>query len=63
MLSEVQHQEQSMEDTLQSPQIEEMMDFENLAGLDLATLKRQLKLPIRGPIKKGSADSRSGTWP
>merc|ERR1719400_2924153 len=39
------------------------MDFENLAGLDLATLKRQLKLPIRGPNKRASADSRSGTWP
>ena len=63
MLSEVQHQEQSMEDTLQSPQIEELMDFENLAGLDLATLKRQLNIPIRGPNKRGSADSRSGTWP
>ena len=42
---------------------EQNMDFENLAGLDLATLKRQLRLPIiRGSPKRGS-DSRSGTWP
>jgi len=42
---------------------EQNMDFENLAGLDLATLKRQLRLPIiRGSPKRGS-NSRSGTWP
>ena len=42
--------------------VDEDMDFENLAGLDLATLKKQLRLPIRGSPKRGS-DSRSGTWP
>ena len=42
--------------------LDEQMDFESLAGLDLATLKRQLRSPTRGSSKRGS-DSRSGTWP
>ena len=60
-------EEQQQEDTTDTSTVvhfdEQNMDFENLAGLDLATLKRQLRLPIiRGSPKRGS-DSRSGTWP
>ena len=52
------------QDTMDTSSVhfDEQMDFENLAGLDLATLKRQLRSPIRGSPKRGS-DSRSGTWP
>ena len=58
-------EEQQQQDTMDTNIVhfDEQMDFENLAGLDLATLKRQLRLPIiRGSPKRGS-DSRSGTWP
>ena len=57
-------QQQQQQDTMDTTIVhfDEQMDFENLAGLDLATLKRQLRMPIRGSPKRGS-DSRSGTWP
>ena len=58
-------EEQQQQDTMDTTVVhfDDQTDFENLAGLDLATLKRQLRLPIiRGSPKRGS-DSRSGTWP
>ena len=60
---EEQQQDSTMDRNNVHFDFEQNMDFENLAGLDLATLKRQLRLPIiRGSPKRGS-DSRSGTWP